>query len=68
MPQLRPDTIMQFFHYTELPSGLQAVAKPFADLADVLQRDLPQNPERTDALRLLLRARDAALRAATFEG
>lgn len=54
--------IVQFFAYAHLPPPLQAVSKPFGDLANELLR-LPQNPERTVALRKLLEAKDAAVRA-----
>jgi hypothetical protein len=54
--------IEQFFVYSHLPAHLQAVSKPFADLA-VHVLTLPRNPERTVALRKLLEAKDAAVRA-----
>ena len=46
-----------------LPPHLQAVSKPFGDLAEQLVTTLPRNPERTVALRKLLEAKDAAVRA-----
>lgn len=68
--------IMQFFAYEHLPPRLQAVSKPFCDLARAIVGDeagmpagtstefpLPRNPERTVALRKLLEAKDAAVRA-----
>lgn len=55
--------ILQFFAYEHLPAHLQDVSKPFGDLArDIVER-LPRNPERTVALRKLLEAKDAAVRA-----
>lgn len=54
--------IEQFFVYEHLPAHLQEVSKPFADLAMVVLT-LPRNPERTVALRKLLEAKDAAVRA-----
>lgn len=54
---------MQFFAYTHLPAHLAAVSEPFARLADDVVRTLPRNPERTVALRKLLEAKDAAVRA-----
>lgn len=54
--------IAQFFQYAHLPPHLQAVSKPFAELAGVIA-ELPRNPERTVALRKLLEAKDAAVRA-----
>ena len=60
------DHIMQYFSYAHLPPALQEVSKPFCDLAISLVADeggLPRNPERTVALRKLLEAKDAAVRA-----
>jgi hypothetical protein len=54
--------IEQFFAYAHLPPHLQEVSKPFADLAQAVLT-LPRNPERTVALRKLLEAKDAAVRA-----
>jgi hypothetical protein len=54
--------LIQFFEYKHLPPHLQAVSQPFGELASKLM-DLPRNPERTVALRKLLEAKDAAVRA-----
>jgi hypothetical protein len=59
----KPDAIMQYFAYDHLPEPLQAVSKPFGQLARKIVRELPRNPERTVALRKLLEAKDAAVRA-----
>lgn len=58
------DYLLQFFAYEHLPAHLQAVSKPFGDLARQVVETLPSNPERTVALRKLLEAKDAAVRAA----
>lgn len=55
--------IMQFFAYAHLPDHLADVSQWFADLADMIVAELPRNPERTVALRKLLEAKDAAVRA-----
>lgn len=55
--------ILQFFAYEHLPERLQVVSKPFGDLARSLVETLPRTPERTVALRKLLEAKDAAVRA-----
>lgn len=55
--------IMQFFTYAHLPQHLQDVSRPFADMAERIVTTLPRNPERTVALRKLLEAKDAAVRA-----
>ena len=62
-PATAPDHIIQFFHFGHLPTHLQEVSRPFADLATMVVARLPRNPERTVALRKLLEAKDAAVRA-----
>lgn len=57
------EPILQFFRYRHLPSDLQAVIAPFCELAEKIIMGLPRNPERTVALRKLLEAKDAAVRA-----
>jgi hypothetical protein len=54
--------IAQFFTFAHLPPHLQEVSRPFAELAAKVV-ELPRNPERTVALRKLLEAKDAAVRA-----
>lgn len=55
--------IMQFFAHAHLPPHLAEVSRPFAELAERVEKTLPRNPERTVALRKLLEAKDAAVRA-----
>jgi hypothetical protein len=62
-----PERILQFFAYDHLPTVLQTVSKPFGELADHICNSLPRNPERTVALRKLLEAKDAAVRAALYK-
>jgi hypothetical protein len=57
------DRLLRFFNYTHLPEHLQAVSKPFHDLAHKICDDIPSNPERTVALRKLLESKDCAVRA-----
>jgi hypothetical protein len=61
------EPILQFFAWAHLPAHLQAVSKPFGELAHELAASLPRNPERTVALRKLLESKDAAVRAALFK-
>lgn len=61
--QLATDAILRYFHYAHLPVFLQGASKPFCDLARHLVETLPRNAERTVALRKLLEAKDAAVRA-----
>ncbi len=58
-----PEHVLQFFAYAHLPPHLQAVSRPFGELAQKIVDTLPRNPERTVALRKLLEAKDAAVRA-----
>lgn len=55
--------ILQFFAFAHLPQHLQDVSRPFGELAEQIVATLPRNPERTVALRKLLEAKDAAVRA-----
>lgn len=57
------DHIMQFFTASHLQDRLRTVSDPFAQLAEQMFNTLPRNPERTVALRKLLEAKDAAVRA-----
>lgn len=57
------DHILQFFAYEHLPPHLQEISRPFCDTAAWIASALPRNPERTVALRKLLEAKDAAVRA-----
>lgn len=61
------DRMLQFFQFAHLPPALQAISKPFCDLADHIVTTLPSNPERTVALRKLLEAKDCAVRAALYK-
>lgn len=55
--------ILQFFAWEHLPPELQQISAPFGNMAHDLVKHLPRNPERTVALRKLLEAKDAAVRA-----
>ncbi|MGL6095043.1 MAG: hypothetical protein ACRC7O_04485 [Fimbriiglobus sp.] len=56
--------ILKYFTYSHLPEKLQAVSKPFGELATVISDRNPNSPETTVALRKLLESKDAAVRAA----
>lgn len=61
--QLAADPILRYFHYSHLPPFLQGASKPFCEIARHVVETLPRNAERTVALRKLLEAKDAAVRA-----
>jgi hypothetical protein len=61
------DPMLQFFSYSHLPEHLQAVSKPFCELAQQIVDTLPRNPERTVALRKLMEAKDCAVRSTIWK-
>ncbi len=56
--------VLKFFKWDHLPSHLQEISRPFGELADQVANRFPENQETTVALRKLLEAKDAAVRAA----
>lgn len=58
--------LRQFFSYAHLPPHLQATSREFAELAGKIDQALPDNPEKTTALRKLLESKDCAVRAVLF--
>jgi hypothetical protein len=59
------DPIIRFFLFTHLPPDkLKPISEVFAATAMFVVESLPRNAERTVALRKLLEAKDAAIRAA----
>lgn len=63
MTEERQERMLKWFEYKHLPPHLQEVSKPFGELAEMLVKDVDSGPERTVALRKLLEAKDAAVRA-----
>ena len=57
------DGIMRWFTYSHLPKHLQDVSAPMAALAEAMDRDLAEGPEKTAGLRKLLEAKDCFVRA-----
>lgn len=55
--------VLQFFEYEHLPEHLKPASKPFCELAHQVADWAPQSPETISALRKLLEAKDAAVRA-----
>lgn len=58
--------VLQFFAFAHLPPHLQNISKPFHELAWTIAAG-PSNAEATVALRKLLEAKDAAVRAVLFK-
>ena len=61
--QLTADPILRYFHFAHLPPRLQLVSIKFYEIVCEILALVPRNPERTVALRKLLEAKDAAVRA-----
>ncbi|VDC28252.1 hypothetical protein [Pseudogemmobacter humi] len=56
--------LLKWFEYGHLPPDLQAVSRPVGELAQELDRLLPEGAEKTAGLRKLLEAKDCLVRAA----
>ena len=56
--------ILQHFRFAHLPPHLQEISRDFAELARKTHQRAPGDPETAVALRKLLEAKDAAVRAA----
>lgn len=65
MPEER---MLKWFEYGHLPDHLKLVSAPFGELANNLCASIEPGPERTVALRKLLEAKDAAVRAKLHPG
>ena len=68
---MQDDRMLKWFGFAHLPDHLQQVSKAFHDLATRLTcpvTGLAPGPERTVALRKLLEAKDAAVRAVVHPG
>lgn len=65
---MNEERMLKWFAYAHLPEHLQAHSKPFGELAERIAGSIAPGPERTVALRKLLEAKDAAVRAALNPG
>jgi hypothetical protein len=59
--------MLQWFAYKHLPEKLQAISKPFGEMAQWIVDSTPRNPERTAGLRKLLEAKDCIVRASIYK-
>ena len=57
------ERMLKWFVFSHLPTHLQETSARFWDIANQLIATIEQGPERTVALRKLLEAKDAAVRA-----
>lgn len=58
----------KWFAFDHLPAKLQTISRHFHDLGVKITQQIEPGPERTVALRKLLEAKDAAVRAAMTPG
>lgn len=65
---VKPERMMAWFEFAHLPPHLQVVSVKFYELACSLCAIVEPGPERTVALRKLLEAKDAAVRATITPG
>lgn len=54
----------KYFTYACLPEHLQAISKPIAELAELMNEVLPDGAEKSAGMRKLLEAKDCFVRAA----
>lgn len=54
---------MKFFEYKHLPERLQDVSRPIGQLAEQMNKELPDGAEKSAGLRKLLEAKDCFVRA-----
>lgn len=62
------ERMAKWFAYAHLPEHLQSISRGFHDLGANLCHAIEPGPERTVALRKLLEAKDAAVRAKVHPG
>ena len=62
--EIEADPVLRYFYYEHLPEKLKSISTQFCLLASITIDSLPRNAERSTALRKLLEAKDAAVRAA----
>lgn len=62
------ERMVKWFAYAHLPPHLQEVSKQFHGIACNIAEQIQPGPERTVALRKLLEAKDAAVRAVVSPG
>lgn len=62
-PEYVPSATLRFFAWAHLPEHLQKVSGSIGELANKMDRELPNNAEKAAGLRKLLEAKDCFVRA-----
>lgn len=65
---MEEERMLKWFECAHLPGRLQPTSQQFQAVALWIVNNVPNGPERTVALRKLLEAKDAAVRAMVHEG
>lgn len=65
---VQQEALAKWFEWRHLPPHLQVASQPFQELAYDIIHNIEPGPERTVALRKLLEAKDAAVRAVVKPG
>ena len=68
MAEQSEDRMLKWFAWEHLPNHLQGVSTHFHHVAHLIVEQIEPGPERTVALRKLLEAKDAAVRAKVHPG
>ena len=61
--RIMTDPIMKYFEYAHLPEHLQRISAPLCSIAQTLDAEIPDGPEKVAGLRKLLEAKDCFVRA-----
>ena len=64
MPTNKANPIMQYFKYNHLPAHLKGVSQVISNVAELLDSQLPDGPEKSSGLRKLLEAKDCLVLSA----
>ncbi len=56
-------TTIKFFEYAHLSEDLQKISKPLCEMAHLMEKILPDGPEKSAGMRKLLEAKDCFVRA-----
>lgn len=68
METMSVERMLKWFEFRHLPENLQVISCRFSHLAHEIVELIDAGPERTVALRKLLEAKDAAVRATVHPG
>lgn len=63
MENSNSNPIMQYFAYQHLPEHLKTISRSICEVAEQMDRILPNGPEKSAGLRKLLEAKDCFVRA-----